>query len=75
MHCLFTYSYLSYAERHNLWMVMGDLRLMLLAAFLQITENGEVEITLHTVKTDGRVEVYIHAFLISAIDRGQWSVS
>jgi hypothetical protein len=36
-------------------MVMGVLHLMLLAAFLQITENGEVEIKLHTVKTDGRV--------------------
>jgi hypothetical protein len=38
-------------------MVMGVSHLILLATFLQITENGEVEIKLHTVKTHGRVEV------------------
>jgi hypothetical protein len=37
-------------------MVMGILNLVLLAAFLQITENGEVEIKPHNVKTHGRVE-------------------
>jgi hypothetical protein len=30
---------------------------MSLAAFLQITENGEVEIKLHTVKIHARVEI------------------
>ena len=33
---------------------MGVLHLMLLATFLQITENGEVEMELHTVKIHGR---------------------
>jgi hypothetical protein len=37
-------------------MVKGVLNLMLLAAFLQITANGEAEIKPHNVKTHGRME-------------------
>jgi len=44
-------------KKYNLWIVMEVVHLMLLASFLQITKNGEVEIKLHTVKTDGRVGV------------------
>ena len=44
-------------KKYNLRMVMGVLHVMLLAAYLQMTEKGEVEIKLHTVKTAGRVEV------------------
>jgi len=36
---------------------MRVLHVMSLAAYLQVTEKGEVEVKLHTVKTAGRVEV------------------
>jgi hypothetical protein len=39
-----------------MWMVLGVLNFVLLAAFLQITENGEVEIKPHNAKTHGRIE-------------------
>jgi hypothetical protein len=29
----------------------------------------------HSIKTYGGVEVYLHAFLISALDGGEWSAS
>lgn len=36
---------------------MGVLHVMSFAVYLQITEKGEVEVKLHTVKTAERVEV------------------
>jgi len=33
------------------------------------------QIMYHTMKTSGRLEVYVHTFLISALDGGVWSAS
>jgi len=58
MHCVYLHIRICHMQKkYNLRMVMGVLHVMLLAAYLQMTEKGEVEIKLHTVKTAGRVEV------------------